>query len=110
MILQAKFFFRNSKIHDIFGTKALCCCHHSDLRYSSILGNWKPKKKDQVTAIIKKSKKLTTLKIKTLIPDEAVNDLVCIAFEACPKLTQLEILIGERGENVLVKQSQCLYH
>ena len=58
-------------------------------------GLWDDKKKRQVAAIIRNSQKLTSLKIKTLIGDQAVNDLVRIAFEACPQLTHLEIEIGE---------------
>ena len=57
---------------------------------------WDDKKKRQVAAIIRNSQKLTSLKIKTLISDEAVNDLIRIAFQACPQLTHLEIEIGER--------------
>ena len=56
---------------------------------------WDDKKKRQVAAIIRNSQKLTSLKIKTLISDEAVNDLIRIAFQACPQLTHLEIEIGE---------------
>ena len=58
-------------------------------------GLWDDKKKGQVAAIIRNSQKLTSLKIKPLIPDQAVNDLVRIAFQACPQLTHLEIEIGE---------------
>ena len=58
-------------------------------------GLWDDKKKRQVAAIIRNSQKLTSLKIKTLVSDEAVNDLVRIAFQACPQLTHLEIEIGE---------------
>jgi len=57
--------------------------------------DWDYKKKRQVAAIIRNSQKLTSLKIKTLISDEAVNDLIRIAFQACPQLTHLEIEIGE---------------
>ena len=44
-----------------------------------------------VEKIIKKSKKLTSLKIKDL-NSECTNDLVSTAFRACPKLTHLEII------------------
>ena len=57
--------------------------------------DWDYKKKRQVAAIIRNSQKLTSLKIKTLISDEAVNDLIRIAFQACPQLTHLEIEIGQ---------------
>ena len=57
--------------------------------------DWDYMKKRQVAAIIRNSQKLTSLKIKTLIADQAVNDLVRIAFQACPQLTHLEIEIGE---------------
>ena len=44
-----------------------------------------------VADIIRRSKNLTYLKIKAL-NHETVNELVSIALQACPKLTQLEII------------------
>ena len=53
---------------------------------------WESNIKYQVATIIRESKKLSSLKIKTLnTVEDPVNDLVKIAFQACPKLSHLEI-------------------
>ena len=58
---------------------------------------------EAVNDIIFQSKKLTSLKIKALSPDP-VNELVSMALQSCPKLTELEIVetpkqIGEYFES-----------
>ena len=53
---------------------------------------WESNIKYQVATIIRESKKLSSLKIKTLnTVEDPVNDLVKIAFQECPKLSHLEI-------------------
>ena len=59
-----------------------------------------------VSDIIFQSKNLTSLKIKALSPDP-VNELVSMALQSCPKLTELEIVetpkqIGEYFESKLI--------
>ena len=55
--------------------------------------------------IIRQSKNLTFLKIKALDP-ETVNNLVSIALQACPKLTNLEIIETSKQKGEYVKYTE----
>ena len=60
-------------------------CIHGDKQLSYGLRDF-----EVVSAIIARSKNLTTLKIKALKLDTAATNLVSIALKSCPKLINLE--------------------